>query len=328
MGHQLKLDIFTFTLKKHRDKEDLKVTFKDFFNKNYFTDDYEHRDKKDYYKKFVSDFLDTFQNKFALNKEETKGIHSSDLEVFPNKNIIDGFFNGGKTGISQNIYDQGNALKNEGKIEKEKVTTLPFYFKIWTPFDTDLGIVMIQSFTDSGVNSLVLDQLSKYFSSKKYQFNRKKFIPEEYKNMFKEGSNIYKISYDNLGLSKESKEEMCPGLSEHENLKVNISITGFKGDPNSMIGKIRKDIFNKKIVDALDLDNPKKFETIAHFKNQSGNTAQARLTSNIDISPTYFLSNELKEEGEEIPSLTKIRKFTDDLLEKTKIEIGYTPVLD
>ncbi|MDO6803656.1 hypothetical protein Q4595_14475 [Wenyingzhuangia sp. 1_MG-2023] len=325
MAHQLKLDIFTFTLKKHRDKEDTKITFKDFFISNYFTEDYEKREKKDYYNKFVSDFLDTFENKFALNKEETKGIHSSKLEAFPNKNIIDVFFNGGKTGISQNIFDQGNGTKNEGTINKEKVTTLPFYFKIWTPYDTDLGIVMIQSFTDSGVNSLVLDQLSKYFSSKKYKFNRNKFIPKEYKEYFRKGSNIYKISYDNLGLSKESKEEMCPGFAEHENLRINISITGFKGDPDTTLGKMRKEIFNKKIVKALDLDNPEKFETIAHFKSSSGSTAQARLNSNIDISPTYFLSNELKEEGEEIPSLSKIRKFTDEFLEKTKIEIGYTP---
>lgn len=43
-----------------------------------------------------------------------------------------------------------------------------------------------------------------------------------------------------------------------------------------------------------------------------------------ELKPNIFLPDTLKEDGKEIPELTKIDRHTNSLLETIKQEIGYT----
>lgn len=95
---------------------------------------------------------------------------------------------GGLTGVEQDIYDSSKSSEKENTIEKDKVTALPYYFKLWMPFDSSLGVLMIQSYTEAGVTSLLSDKIKSFFKQFDYTIDLEKFVPKEYKEKFKRTS--------------------------------------------------------------------------------------------------------------------------------------------
>lgn len=327
MGHQLKLDIYCFSIKERGVKDADHKIFGDFFRENYFIDEENPlKVKKDLLiNRFIGGFIDSFHEQFILNKDETKGIATDFLKPYPSNNIIDGMINGGLTGIDQNVFDRKNPKESEDKIEKDKITALPYYFKIWTPFDGTVGVIMIQSYTDMGVNTLMLEQLKRYFADKNYSIEKYKHVPEEYRENFKKKSKIYKVSLIKQGLSDKARESLNPVFTDQENLKVRIDITGFEETPERFWELFRK----KKIVNAdlaaLEMVDDDDFETVATYKDEFGHQSSARISKNLDILPTYFLNDTLKQYGTEYPDYELIKKHTNSILETVKKEIGYTP---
>lgn len=327
MAHTLKLDIYCFSIKERGVRDADHEIFGDFFRQNFFIDDENPLgvEKELLIKRFIGGFIDSFHEQFILNNEETKGIATDFLRPYPRKNIVDGMINGGLTGIDQNIYDRKNPKESEDTIEKDKITALPYYFKIWTPFDGTVGVIMIQSYTDMGVNTLVLDQMRKFFGSKGYTIEKYKHIPEEYRESFKKDSKIYKVSFIKQGLSSEARKSLNPVFTEQKNLKIRIDISGFEESPGKFWELFRKGKIINSDLTALEMVNDDDFETVATYKDEFGHQSSAKISKNLDIFPTYFLNDNLKSNGTEYPDYELIRKHTNGILEVVKKEIGYTP---
>lgn len=327
MAHQLKLDIYCFSIKVRGEQNAEHKTFGDFFRENYYVDGENplQIEKETLIKRFIGGFIDSFHEQFVINKDETKGLATDFLKPYPQNNIIDGMLNGGLTGIDQNVFDRKNPKISEDKIEKNKITALPYYFKIWTPFDGTVGVIMIQSYTDMGVNTLMFDQLKRYFSEKNYSIEKFKHVPEEYRENFKKKSKIYKVSLIKQGLSDKARKSLNPVFTEQENLKVRIDITGFEENPEKFWDLFRK----KKIVNsdltALEMVNDEDFETVATYKDEFGHQSSAKVSKNLDILPTYFLDDSVKQKGTEYPDYDLVRKHTNTILDTVKKEIEYSP---
>jgi hypothetical protein len=327
MAHQLKLDIYCFSIRERRDSEKEYRTFGEFFRENYCKEDESplQVEKEVLIKRFIGGFIDSFHKEFVLNKEETKGIATDFLKPYPSNNIIDGLINGGLTGIDQNVFDRKKPEESEDKIAKNKIAALPYYFKIWTPFDGTVGVIMVQSYTDMGVNTLMLEQLKKYFAEKNFSIDRYKHVPEEYRENFKKKSKIYKVSLIKQGLSGKARESLNPVFTEKENLKVRIDITGFEETPEKFWQMFRKKKIINSDLTALEMVEDEDFETVATYKDEFGHQSSAKVSKELDILPTYFLNDSLKQDGSEYPDYDKIRKHTNSILETVKEEIGYSP---
>lgn len=327
MAHSLKLDIYCFSIKLRGERNAEHTTFGDFFRENYskIEENPLEISKEELITRFIGGFIDSFHEQFILNKEETKGIATDFLKPYPTKNIIDGMINGGLTGIDQNVFDRKNPKESEDKIERDKITALPYYFKMWTPFDGTVGVIMIQSYTDMGVNTLMIEQLKRYFTEKNYTIEKYKHVPEEYRENFKKKSKIYKVSLIKQGLSSEARTSLNPVFTEKENLKVRIDITGFEESPEKFWEMFRKKKIINSDLTALEMVNDDDFETIATYKDEFGHQSSARITKKLDILPTYFLNDKLKQQGNDYPEYESIRKHTNSILETVKKEIGYSP---
>ena len=72
----------------------------------------------------------------------------------------------------------------------------------------------------------------------------------------------------------------------------------------------------------LGINDKEDYVTKFYYKDENGRKAHAKLTSKFEIRPTIVLPIEINNE-DKTPNLEKIIKFTDDLLEKVKIEIDY-----
>jgi len=325
MAHTLKLSIYCFSIRKGRTKEF--VGFKEFFN-NHFIEGEEKKyevPKEILYKRFADSYFETFGDQFIKNIDETKAIGINTYNTMPKLNIIDGMVNGGITGIDQDIFDSSNAKAAESTIDKSKVTSLPYYFKIWMPYDSQVGVIMVQSYTETGVTSLFVDKFKQFFKTKEYIFDFERHVPKEFKEKFAKKSVVKEIALYKTKLSAKAREELNSLFADFEGLKVKISISGFKLDVDSFKEGLQDGRFIHSDLAAFEITDENEYETIATYEDVSGRESQAKVSKNLDIFPTIILNNDLKETGKEYPNYKKIQSHTDAILEKVKIDIEYSP---
>lgn len=323
MGYTLKLSIYCLSLRKKREERGSFSTFREFLNEVFLNTEEGRVPKSLLFERFKTKFESSFESKFVLNGEETKGIAISSLNVIPAKNIIDGMIIGGLTGVEQDIYDASSANEKEDTIEKEKVTALPYYFKLWMPYDSSVGVLMIQSYTEVGVTSLLSTKIKSFFSNFNYMIDPVKFVPREFKEKFKRESTVQKLSLYKSHLSEEARGGLNLLFTEFEGLQVKIEISGFDVSIEDFWRSV--DRRNPLDVDLSSLSMESDYEVIATYKDADNKQSQARLSKDLDIFPTIIMDNELKEEGKEYPNYSKIQRHTNSILERVKIEIEYVP---
>ncbi|MRJ09267.1 hypothetical protein EDL99_10405 [Ornithobacterium rhinotracheale] len=233
---------------------------------------------------------------------------------------------GGAIGNVQTIYNQDNSDKEVGKITMEQVASLPFYIKLWTPYDYDAGVLMIQSYTNYSVTSLVKNELKKFFREKGVTLSFSNFIPKKIKEDYLNKSNVYEMRIIKDYLSEGKRELLNPLFSEYENLKIEIKITGFNTKINTFWEKIFKGRSKNKLIGSdlkdLEIDDENNYEIKAYYKDEEGHRAHVGIKNVYDIKPTIFLPDEIKEENNHF-DFNKIIQHTDSILNQIQIEINY-----
>jgi len=324
MATNLELSIYTFTLKERNRREDY-FDFNEFYRKN-FTNDEENPHKiepKLLYERFVGMILDEFENKFWLNSEKNKGISTRDIKYRPAKSIIEGIINGGNTGYGHQIYNILNNEETLGEISEDQLASLPYYFKMWTPPNSQVGILMIQSYSIGSINSLLLDFIKKIFSKYGATFNKIIHTPKELRKNYINRSSVKRVTFTSTIENPDSRKKFNRAFEDSDGLKITISVQGLK--KRSIKGFLRK--FNKKNPIGIDLkelgmDDPEDYITKLYYEDEDGRKAHAKIENKFQIRPTIVLPEEIANDNK-TPNLKSIVNFTDNLLEKVKDEINY-----
>lgn len=318
-GYTLKLTIYQIVIKKTASKD--YVTYKDLLKE--VTSE---ADKNTAFSKFNSLFIESFNDKFIKNREETKAIAVQSVNSMPQMNIIDGMLVGGLTGVEQDVYNSSSSKSIGKSISDDEVSTLPYYFKLWMPYDSNHGVLMVQSYTEVSVVSLIDQKIKSFIRGYDYSIATTKHVPKEYKEKFKKKSIVQNLTLLKTEMSESARGALNQLFASFEGLKVEIKISGF----NVPINKFWEQVDKNKPIDA-DLSSfemnteENDYDVIATYKDESGRQSQARLSKNFDILPNIILPEDLKENDKQYPDYEKIRKHTDVILEKIKKEIGYTP---
>lgn len=321
MAYNLKLEIFRITLKQKGGSDF--INFSSFFEKAF-----PQNNKEDSYKEFIKKYRSVFDSKFTLNADKNKGIsvkESSQYNIHSNSNTIDTEIIGGATGIFQTLYKQDNSQSVKGEIDSDDIATLPYFIKIWTPFDHDSGVLMVQNYSNNTVTSLVKKHLSLLFQEYGYSLIISTYIPESVKDKYKNDSKVYKVAFVKESLSENKRSLINPLFTEFKDLKVRIEISGFKESIENFWAKFKGDekIINSNLED-FDIKENEDFETIAYYEDSAGNKSHTSVRKDFDIKPTIFLSENLKISNSDHYDYEKMRNHTNEILEKIKIEIGYT----
>ena len=319
-GYTLKLSIYTIVLK---DGEKNDATFHS-LHKTIVEDN--NMSKSDMFDIVKDKFLKSFSDKFVLNYNKTKGIAIREISTIPTMNIIDGMMIGGLTGIEQEVYKTSSSEDKENTITEDEVTALPYYFKIWMPYDSNVGVIMIQSYTETGVVSLVLDKIKHFFKSYGFSIGSNSFVDKEYKERFKNQSIVDKLVLTKTHLSTEARGALNQMFANFEGLKIEIKLSGF----NVSIGEFWEQVDNTKPLNVdlaeFEMNQRENYDVIATYKDISGRQSQARLSKNLDIMPTIILDSTLKESGKQYPNYKRVQTHTNSILAKVKQEIGYEAV--
>ena len=316
-GYTLKLSIYTITI---IDSDKNEVSFKELHKVITEKGD---MSKAEMFSNVKDKFLNSFSDKFVLNYNKTKGIAIRQINTIPTMNIIDGMMIGGLTGIEQEVYKTSSSEEKQDTITEDEVTALPYYFKIWMPYDSSVGVVMVQSYTETGVVSLVMDKIKHFIRSYNFSVLPNKFVDKEYKEHFKKSSTVDKLILTKTHLSSEARGALNQMFANFEGLKVEIKLSGF----NVTIDEFWQQVDTEKPLDIdlsdFEMGERENYDVIATYKDISGKQSQARLSKNLDITPTIILDSALKEQGKEYPNYEKIQTHTNTILTKVKQEIGY-----
>lgn len=320
----LELSIYTFTLKDKGKKEEY-FDFNEFYRKNFtLTNENPHSVKaKALYERFVGMILDEFENKFWLNKEKSKGISTKNIEFRPAKSIIEGIINGGNTGYGHQIY---NILSNDetvGEISEDQLASLPYFFKMWTPPDSQVGIIMIQSYSIGSISSILIDFLTGIFAKYGATFRKITHIPVELRESYIQRSSVKKVTFTSTIENPNSRKKFNRAFEDSDGLRITISVEGLKKKNINTFFKS----FNKKNPIGVDLTelgiaSPDDYTTKFYYEDEEGRKAHAKITETLEIRPTIVLPVEVSNENK-TPNLDNIIEFTDKLLEKVKSEISY-----
>ena len=210
------------------------------------------------------------------------------------------------------------------RLSNDEIMALPHYFKIWTPPNSAVGILMIQNYSNSGITTLLIDFLKKFYSKYYASFSESRYVPEDIKESFINRSVVKKISFIKSKLGKKARESFNHAFTDEDGIRVKIEISGFS---DNMSVKNFADKLNKteKLIgiDLADLEilSDKDVKTILYYEDDQGKKAHAKIESKFQITPTISLPNELLINGN--IDYQKIKEFSDKILGIVKNEIGY-----
>lgn len=85
-----------------------------------------------------------------------------------------------------------------------------------------------------------------------------------------------------------------------------------------------KKILNESIL-AVDTEYNESRDCVKLFYTSNGTSAHTTLAKIENILPTIILDDELKDNDTQLPKWEELNRFTNDMLENIKKQIGYTP---
>lgn len=320
MASNLKLEIFRISLKKKNCSNTALYNYKVLF-------DTIDKDKKIAYEGFVQGFITYFDGEFKMNADGNKGISSSNnnrYDIGFARNVINGEVYGGPTDMEQSIYKRNNAKKKTGKLENDDIATLPFFFKIWTPYDYNTGILMVQSYSNETITLLIKTHLTKYIQTFGYSLIITPYISEEIAEAYKKRSNVYKVTYVKERLNQDKRKLLNPLFAEFDNLKIKIEVSGFKKSISDFWSAFTKNNPIGSNLSDFDMTEVDDYEVVAHYEDEEGHKSSTTVAKNYEIKPTIFLPDSLKISGSHYYDFDKMVKHTQAILKTIKQAIKYS----
>lgn len=335
MAYTLKLDIYYFSLRKitetyerniRGDKRLRICTEKDNCQFQEFVDSLSFNEEGKYMELLLKDFINGFNASFRANKSNTQAV-SITTDLFHGFNSEDytawGVFKGGTTGINRVIYKSDNATKAKGTIDNDNVTSLLYFYKIWLPKDSNIGILMVQSYTSTGCAVLFKEQLEIYFINQGYRPYWSKCVPKSYIEDYLKNGYLNEIRVIHSKRNQESplKPIFEPFLNANRKTvfnKFKISLAALLSTPNY------KSILASQI-QSIDSGYNENKDKVKLFYINNGKKANTSLANIEDILPIITLDESLKDEKTQLPKWEELHKYTKDILENLKLQISYTP---
>lgn len=342
MGYTLKLDIYYFSLQRitkevprkiRNGSGETRIAYitdkKDVEFSKLFAGLYKTSDVGDGFTAFLADFINKFGNKFKNNIENTQAVSVSDdqMKEFNSANYtIWGQFKGGTTGIAQEIYHSNNSKVKKNTIDKDNVASLYYFYKIWVPYDSNVGVLMLQSYTSTGCSALYRRFLDEFFISHGYKADWAKCIPQEYIKKYISNCYIYGIKI--LTKKKQKNVSFQPLFESFKDAKQFKYIENIKLSLQRLMSLGNYINVLKSEIAGIDVNFDKENDDLLLFyKDTDGKRAHATLSHMEDILPNIILDDTLKDTITQMPKWNDLHLFTNNLLEKIKVEISYTPNL-
>lgn len=324
MAHNLKLNIWSICFEEKIDSEYIEIDIKTLLSRFLLISKTNSTpEKKEYFQTFVTDYIESFNDQFINDRDETKAFTYDDIKFDSNKNIIYGKIKGGITGIEQDVYTRSSKKPTKKKIHKDEVSTLPYHFFIWLPYDSNRAYLMTQSYTSISINQVFLEHFATLFKSKKIRVTKAPSVSKKRLEEFYNNAYVYKISLFKRKLPREARNKFNEVFLEEENINMSLNFSGFRFKANEFLNKWTKIKTNLK---DLAIQNEDDYDLTVYYENDDKKKASADLINPKLIMPSIFIPDSVKENGSDNPNFDRIISFCENELEEIKNDIQYKPL--
>ncbi|WP_199119744.1 hypothetical protein [Pedobacter sp. ASV28] len=324
MSYDIKLKVFTLRLKKSRAKKDPNRMWSEVFNL------YEGNEQEKF-NAFFKAYLESFEGKFITYKNWPKAITVPELDVhFKSKErLFYGQFEGGPTNQTfrvKNLDNTGEGLL----IEKNQVTSSPFYFIFHIPENSNLGLLIVQSMGEIQMHDIL--QLNFQLFVKNLgidvaiDYNEK--ITKEAIESYKKG-NIKSITIRKSGLSKDIGDHLfTKKYQDYGDIKIELKVSFMDRLSNALlIDDIKKSVLGKNpqifeiaALETLGIDEQS--DVFAKFEHK-GRETTAKVEDGVKLSPIYHVdSSDVPLDVNNHPHPTKMKEYLLSFMNKMIIETG------
>lgn len=329
MAHEIKLDVFTLQLIDKGSK-----AFLDF--DNFYTEP--NKAGKEVEKSFSDLFIEyvkSFDGKFVKHIKSGKaiGMAANGARFYSEQRIIKGQIQGGTTGVGSKIKKVDNVGDEDAfQVGVDDVNSIPHYFMIWIPEDSNMGLIIVQSLGNKTISEIFKEHFRRFI---KTSFNDKitpvlnELIPKEALEKTKNGT-IDTVIFRRLHLPSDKAEKILGLKYTGEDLKVEIKISGL-GKINGTRNKIM-DVMTGKTPALFDTSSLVDYgidgnhDTIVKFEH-NGKVTQGKRSNEFRLSPSYYVDeNDIQRDVHKHPTFKSMDTYCTSFLTALKTEIKYVPV--
>lgn len=263
-----------------------------------------------------------FDSRFKVNEEGTKAVSitSDPQPTYATLSYtINGLFKGGDTGIGRTIYSQRNALQPGTRISNTDVPVNNYYYKLWLPYDSDDGVLMIQSYTDMGCTVTFRDQLEQFFISKGFRPQWNAMIPSGIVDGYLDRSFIKEIK---VVYAQEQRQEQ--GIfASMSNVRRESRLSSLHISFRQLLRLNNyQQVLKDKIMEFIDYNQDQDL-AVVFYVDENGKKAHASINNLEQVLPSIILPDDLKNAATDEPILAEISRHTDGILEQIKRQMGY-----
>lgn len=325
MAHEPKLEVYKIYTKPFLTTEH--PSFGNFLQRNFLTEDKELTPAEGF-KQLLQKLIASIDTNFVLNSTNKKGLRideSADgleksIKIRSAKQIIYGTIKGGRYGQNRSIGYTNNPKKKYTKVAQTDIVMDTFYFLLYTPFKSNKGVLMIQSYTDDQINDVFINWLKENLSGKGYfRPTMETYCPTKLQEEFKNSSAVRELKFTKDILISGIETE--DGISTEE-FSINISIRA--KDEGKKISKFQSFVKTARALRFGKKENPLPLED---FNKQIGvlyngsHQSSFELDGAINIKPTIYLKEKIKLQDDETPDWKSLHDYCLDLLEEIKDEV-------
>jgi hypothetical protein len=255
------------------------------------------------------DFVKEFDSSFLGLKSGNKAMRLTDNLTFNSaKETISGFFKAGFTGEQKEIFEKNKKTdKSIFTVKSEHVNCSNFYFKLWLPKSSAMGLLLVQGTSAESAADL-FKTLLHLFLTKSFKDNLVKisrFTSTETIEEFKKKSKVQKIVLSKNSYPKDVANDILGREILESNVRMKLIIEGdFKNDTilkfvndnlGTSIGNQPK-FFTSDTLEELHFGEEDEYDTDISFKDIiNSKSAVAKSKSGFEIKPfTYIDENEIE----------------------------------
>lgn len=329
MAHNPKLEVYQVWLNPLKGAE---KTFRDFFIETLPSEEsLIDSDNSFIYLEFFRDFIKRVDtDKFISDNKKHKAFTAYDtrpagtvepsINIHSERFIVEGTIEGGRYGQRRNKSNLGNKESKED-VEKTDIILDKFYFCLYTPLNSDLGILFVQSYSADSISDIFTDFIEGLFSKqglyKKAKVER--FVPRRIVEEFKNHSDIKKFTFSSRFVFNQLTNE--PIGIETEEFIIKIEAIAKKGLNKESLGNWISAIGSKMFSNKKLNEFPK--GKVYLQDSQTKKESPFDISSDIDIKPIIYLEERITIDEDGIPNFEELKEYCINLLQSEIIPEMY-----
>lgn len=328
MANNPKLEVYQVWLKPHKDED---KTFRDFFiETNSSGNTIEDENSViflDYFSDFIrkvdtDDFIANTKKKKAFTAYDTRpaGEFEPTIKIKSTRTIIEGTIEGGRYGQKRNKSSVGNKSEKED-INEADIILDRFYFCLYTPLNSDLGILFIQSYSADTISDIFTDFIRSFFFMQGLYSKAKveKFVPKKIADEFRNHSQIKKFAFSSRFVFDQMTN--APIGVEEEEFIIKVEAVSKNGLPKESLGNWINSI-GSKVFSSRQLSQFNRGKVYLR-NSESKKESPFDIDSDLDIKPIIYLEGRIDIKADGLPNFEQLSEFCIDLLDNEIIPEMY-----